>query len=100
MQAYAGSVSFNPNDPQGSITQMIIDGTQGTAQGGGLVQWFNNINVGANTGGNPYNVLRGYNSGSINFNDLDDPQGATASYVSDVANRLQVSSLQIQVNRH
>lgn len=93
MQAYAGSVSFNPNDPQGSITQMIIDGTQGTAQGGGLVQWFNNENVGANTGGNPYNVLRGYNSGSINFNDLDDPQGATASYVSDVANRLQVSSV-------
>ncbi|RHZ59231.1 hypothetical protein CDV55_106081 [Aspergillus turcosus] len=89
MQAYAGSVSFDPNDPQGSITQMIIDGTQGTAQGGGLVQWFNNDNVGANTGGNPYNVLRGYNSGSINFNDLDDPQGATASYVSDVANRLQ-----------
>ncbi|KAH3147357.1 hypothetical protein KXW18_005344 [Aspergillus fumigatus] len=79
MQAYAGSVSFNPNDPQGSITQMIIDGTQGTAQGGGLVQWFNNENVGANTGGNPYNVLRGYNSGSINFNDLDDSQGATAS---------------------
>jgi glucan 1,3-beta-glucosidase len=91
MQAYAGSVSFDPNNPQGSITQMIIDGTQGTAQGGGLVQWFNNDNVGANTGGNPYNVLRGYNSGSINFGDLDDPQGATASYVSDVANRLQVS---------
>jgi hypothetical protein len=38
-------------------------------------------------------VLRGYNSGSINFNDLNDPQGATASYVSDVANRLQVSLL-------
>jgi hypothetical protein len=93
MQAYAGSVSFDPNNPQGSITQMIIDGTQGTAQGGGLVQWFNNENVGANTGGNPYNVLRGYNSGSINFNDLNDPQGATASYVSDVANRLQVSLL-------
>jgi glucan 1,3-beta-glucosidase len=32
---------------------MIIEGTQGTAQGGGLVQWFDNINVGANTGGNP-----------------------------------------------
>ncbi|KAF7142172.1 hypothetical protein CNMCM5793_008680 [Aspergillus hiratsukae] len=89
MQAYTGSVSFDPSNPQGSITQMIIDGTQGTALGGGLVQWYNYDNVGADTGGNPYNVLRGYNSGSINFNDLDDPQGATASYVSDVANRLQ-----------
>jgi glucan 1,3-beta-glucosidase len=53
MQAYAGSTSFDPSNPQGSITQMIIEGTQGTAQGGGLVQWFDNINVGANTGGNP-----------------------------------------------
>lgn len=69
---------------------MVIDGTQGTSQGGGLVQWFNDQNVGANTGGNPYEVARGYNSGSINYNDLSDPQGATASYVSDIANRLQV----------
>ena len=38
MQAYAGSVSFDPNNPQGSITQMVIDGTQGTSQGPGLVQ--------------------------------------------------------------
>ncbi|KAL3471491.1 pectate lyase superfamily protein-domain-containing protein [Aspergillus californicus] len=88
MQAFTGSVSFDENDPEGSITQMIVDGTQGTAAGGGLVQWFNNDNVGVDTGGNPYNVLRGYNSGSINFNDLDDPQDATGSYVSDVANRL------------
>ncbi|RAL17631.1 putative exo-beta-1,3-glucanase [Aspergillus homomorphus CBS 101889] len=91
MQAYSGSVSFDANDPEGSIHQMIVDGTQGTAAGGGLVQWFNNDNVGVDAGGNPYNVLRGYNSGSINFNDLDDPQDATASYVSDIANRLQVS---------
>jgi glucan 1,3-beta-glucosidase len=91
MQAYIGSVSFNPNDPQGSITQMVKDGTQGTSQGGGLVQWFNHQGVGANSYGNPYNVLRGYNSGSIDYNDLSDPVGATASYVSDVANRLQVS---------
>ncbi|KAL3484993.1 pectate lyase superfamily protein-domain-containing protein [Aspergillus germanicus] len=89
MQAYAGSVSFDANDPVGSIHQMIVDGTQGTAAGGGLVQWFNNDNVGVDAGGNPYNVLRGYNSGSINFNDLDDPQDATGSYVSDIANRLQ-----------
>jgi hypothetical protein len=38
MQAYAGSVSFDPSDPQGSITQMVVDGTQGTSEGPGLVQ--------------------------------------------------------------
>jgi hypothetical protein len=42
---------------------------------------------------------RGYNSGSINFNDLNDPQGAIASYVSDVANRLQVSLL-FEIEEH
>jgi hypothetical protein len=35
-----------------------------------------------------YKALRSYNSGSCNVNDLSDPVGATASYVSDVANRL------------
>jgi glucan 1,3-beta-glucosidase len=92
MQAYAGSVSFDPNNQAASILQMVKDGTQGTSQGPGLVQWFNNQEfVGFNTNGNPYEVCRGYNSGSINFNDLSDPQGATAAYVSDIANRLQVS---------
>lgn len=93
MQAYEGSQSFDPSDPQGSILNMIIQGTQGTSAGGGLVQWFNNDNTGWNTDGNPYEVVRGYNSGSINYNDLSDPQGATASYVSDIANRVQVSPL-------
>jgi glucan 1,3-beta-glucosidase len=90
MQAYAGSVSFDPNNPQSSITQMVIDGTQGTSQGPGLVQWFNDQDyVNNNAGGNPYNVARGYNSGSIDFNNLNDGLGSTNSYVSDVANRLQ-----------
>ena len=35
-----------------------------------------------------YKALRSYNSGSCNNNDLSDGRGATASYVSDVANRL------------
>jgi glucan 1,3-beta-glucosidase len=93
MQSYNG-VSFDPNAPQASILQMIIDGIQGTYLGPGIVQWFNDAEyVGYNTGGNPYEVTRGYNSGSIDYNDLSDPQGATASYVSDIANRLQVSWL-------
>ena len=64
---------------------MVVDGTQGTPAGPGLVQLFN---AGRRTGGNLWNVLRGYNSGSINFDNLSDPVGATASYVSDVANRM------------
>lgn len=35
-----------------------------------------------------YKALREYNSGSVNPNDLSDGRGATASYVSDIANRL------------
>jgi hypothetical protein len=37
----AGGVSYNPSNSQGSITQMIIDGTQGTKFGDGLVQAIN-----------------------------------------------------------
>lgn len=36
-----------------------------------------------------YQALRIYNSGSLNPNDLSDGRGATPSYVSDIANRLQ-----------
>ena len=35
-----------------------------------------------------YPALREYNSGSVNPNDLSDGRGATASYVSDVSQRL------------
>jgi hypothetical protein len=36
-----------------------------------------------------YRALRLYNSGSINEGNLSDGMGATPSYVSDIANRLQ-----------
>jgi Mn-dependent DtxR family transcriptional regulator len=36
-----------------------------------------------------YRALRLYNSGSINESNLSDGMGATPSYVSDIANRLQ-----------
>ncbi|MCJ1282861.1 hypothetical protein MMC26_002187 [Xylographa opegraphella] len=78
--------AYDPKNMQASITQMVVDGTQGTSTGSGLVQLFNNID--AKTGGNVWNVLRAYNSGSVDFENLSDPVGATASYVSDVANRL------------
>lgn len=36
-----------------------------------------------------YSALRRYNSGTVNPNNLSDGEGATASYVSDIAYRLQ-----------
>lgn len=36
-----------------------------------------------------YQALRLYNSGKINTSNLSDGEGATPSYVSDIANRLQ-----------
>jgi LysM repeat protein len=80
MQAYNG-VSFNPSDPAGSILQMVRDGTEGTASGPGLKQAFVQY-------GNYYVALRVYNSGSVNLNQLNDPRGATANYVENIANRL------------
>ncbi|KAF1955105.1 hypothetical protein CC80DRAFT_363896, partial [Byssothecium circinans] len=65
-----------------SILQMVQDGTQGTEHGWGLVD---NLN----TYGNPYKAMRGYNSGYIPASgDLSEKAGATACYVSDIANRL------------
>ena len=61
---------------------MVQDGTQGTKHGDGLVQ---NLNI----YGNPYAASRGYNSGYIpKSGDLSEAAGATACYVSDIANRL------------
>ena len=43
----------------------------------------------ADTATTIYRALRLYNSGSINEANLSDGVGATDSYVSDIANRLQ-----------
>lgn len=60
---------------------MIIGGTEHFK--GNLRNWGNC--------GDPscvYPALREYNSGSVNPDDLSDGRGATASYVSDVVQRL------------
>lgn len=81
MQSHNGS-SYSPSQPRHSIYKMIHDGTQGTPYGDGLVQNLNKY-------GNVYKAARGYNSGSIApSGDLSDANGATACYVSDIANRL------------
>ncbi|KAL9010611.1 MAG: hypothetical protein Q9180_009279 [Flavoplaca navasiana] len=80
MQSHNG-VSFNPADPEGSILQMVRDGTEGTRHGDGLKQLLARY-------GNYYEAFRGYNSGSVNKGDLNDPVGATGNYVQKAANRL------------
>ncbi len=81
MQSHNG-VTYDPSNAAASIKQMIIDGTQGTSSGDGLAH-------GLNTYGDVYDAARVYNSGSIaSSGDLSDANGATACYVSDVANRL------------
>ena len=80
MQSHNG-VSFDPGNPRGSIFQMIRDGVLGTASGDGLVQLFNRY-------GDVYAAFRGYNSGSVDFNNLNNAFTSTPSYVSDMANRL------------
>lgn len=80
MQSHNG-VAFDSNNAQGSILQMVRDGTEGTQSGDGLTQLLKQY-------GDIYSALRGYNSGSVDPNNLSNGLGATDSYVSDVANRL------------
>jgi hypothetical protein len=67
--------------PSSIITQMVVDGTQGTSSGDGLVQ-------GVNIYDNVYSAVRYYNSGTVDTSNLCNG-GATASYVSDIASRLR-----------
>jgi hypothetical protein len=80
MQTHNG-VEFNPHNEKGSILQMVRDGVQGTKFGDGLEQLVKRY-------GNIYSALRGYNSGSVDEKNLSNGLGATANYVSDIANRL------------
>ncbi|KAI4283148.1 MAG: hypothetical protein L6R38_002371 [Xanthoria sp. 2 TBL-2021] len=80
MQSHNGS-EFNPARPKESILQMVRDGTEGTKDGDGLKQLLQKY-------GNYYEAFRGYNSGSVNKGNLNDPVGATGDYVQKAANRL------------
>ena len=81
MQSHNGD-AYNKYHQTDSILLMVQDGTQGTEHGDGLVQ---NLDL----YGNPYSASRGYNSGYIpKSGDLSEAAGATACYVTDIANRL------------
>jgi hypothetical protein len=81
MQSHGGT-QFNSHHANQSIYDMVQDGTQGTATGDGLVA--NLIYY-----GDAYTAARGYNSGIQPLSgNLSEAEGATACYVSDLANRL------------
>lgn len=81
MQSNQGA-EFSKDHASQSIQDMVQDGVQGTRTGDGLVQ---NLNYYYNA----YAAARGYNSGILPLSgNLSEAQGATACYVSDVANRL------------
>lgn len=84
MQSHNGH-EFSDSHANASIYAMVQDGTQGTGgnEGGdGLVQ---NLDL----YGNAYSAARGYNSGYVpKSGNLSEAAGATACYVSDIANRL------------
>ena len=81
LQSHNG-VEYDQSNSAASILQMVRDGVEGTRDGPGFVQLYAQY-------GNYYSMARAYNSGSVNANNLTDPVGATANYVSDLANRLQ-----------
>ena len=106
MQDHNGAHSCNDNGsvlypcPQYQIEGMIMDGTAGTCYGDGLAGLLSQA-VAHNQANNVpgvsedysqiyYQAARLYNSGSYkpDWYNLNDAAGATASYASDIANRL------------
>ena len=82
----AGNVVVQNPCPASAITQMIQEGTGGTASGDGLAQCLNE--AGTSDVSAFYRAARLYNSGSIAASG-DLGQGvATHCYASDIANRL------------
>lgn len=105
MQDHNGEHTCNENGniqypcPQDQIFGMVFDGTAGTVYGDGLVQLLGQAVEANQAAGRAavsieyaqvyYQAARLYNSGSIrDWNDLNDENGATGSYVNDIANRL------------
>jgi hypothetical protein len=92
MQSHRGSIScdgVNPC-PKDRIVQMIRDGTAGTAHGDGLMQTLAKTKNATSDDGarSYYAAARMYNSGSVDYNDLNNAFGSTICYATDIANRL------------
>lgn len=95
MQSHNGKGTCNTGTPlspcpSSEITQMIEDGTTGTADGDGLNQLLDQAvsKYGATDATKYYIAARMYNSGSLASDGNLGQGGATACYASDIANRL------------
>ncbi|KAG8411805.1 hypothetical protein J3459_016302 [Metarhizium acridum] len=91
MQSHNGPGScagVNPC-PSGTIVQMIRDGVAGTSSGDGLKQTLGKAKgVVGSSNRAYYAAARMYNSGSVDYNNLNSGLGSTPCYATDVANRL------------
>ncbi|KAH7312720.1 hypothetical protein B0I35DRAFT_481151 [Stachybotrys elegans] len=92
MQSHNGGGScagINPC-PTSEIFEMVSDGTAGTPFGDGLRQTLQRTSaVLGNSGSRAvYAAARMYNSGSVDYADLNNPFTSTRCYAADVANRL------------
>lgn len=92
MQSHNGSGTcsgVNPC-PSSQITQMIRDGVAGTPDGAGVQGTIQQAvrDTGDSGVRRFYAGARVYNSGSANYQNLNDGRGSTACYSEDVANRL------------
>lgn len=84
--------------PADKITGMVQEGVGGTAAGAGLAEYLNNAvshgqaaGVAKMDGGNAqvyYQAARNYNSGSVDWANLDNGFSSDPCYASNIANRL------------
>lgn len=94
MQSHNGLASCAGRTPcpDADIGAMVADGTRGTPSGDGLQQTL--ARARGAIGGSPddarnfYTAARMYNSGSVDYGNLNNGLGSTPCYASDVANRL------------
>lgn len=92
MQSHNGAgtcANANPC-PSNQVTQMISDGVAGTSSGDGVQQTLSQARgaTGDNGSRSYYAAARLYNSGSVDYSNLNNGLGSTPCYASDVANRL------------
>lgn len=92
MQSHKGSGDCEGVSPcpSSQITQMIRDGVAGTATGGGLRFTLDKAtgSIGALNARAYYGAARLYNSGRIDWGNLNNGFTSTACYATDVASRL------------
>ncbi|VUC24327.1 unnamed protein product [Clonostachys rosea] len=92
MQSHNGAGTCAGVNPcsQAQVLQMIRDGSTGTSSGDGLKQTFAKTSkvIGSSGSRALYAAARMYNSGSVDYANLNNGYSSEPCYVTDVANRL------------